>query len=72
MHRNRMFLFLVSLLFAISTWAQNTSTRVLVLAGHLLDVKSGRMLDGQQVLIENDKIVSVGPQGSAPANARII
>jgi len=39
--------------------------RVLVRAGHLLDVKTGKILDNQAILIEGDKVVSVGP---APGN----
>lgn len=44
--------------------AQSASTeprRVVVRAGHLLDVKTGSTLSGQAIVIEGDKIVSVGP-----------
>src|SRR5579884_523866 len=40
--------------------------RVVIRAGHLLDVKSGKMLADQAIVIEGDKIVSVGPASSAP------
>ena len=40
-------------------------------AGHLLDTKSGKMMDNVLVTIEGDKIASVG-SGSAPAGANVI
>src|SRR5438270_2990244 len=40
-------------------------------AGHLLDVKSGKMLDNVLVTIEGDKIVSVG-SGAAPTDGKVI
>jgi imidazolonepropionase-like amidohydrolase len=44
---------------------QEPLKRVLVRAGHLLDVKTGKILDNQAILIEGDKVVNVGP---APGN----
>ena len=41
------------------------SRRVVVRAGHILDVKTGNMLSGQAIVIEGDKIVSVGPAADA-------
>jgi imidazolonepropionase-like amidohydrolase len=41
------------------------SRRVVVRAGHILDVKTGTMLSGQAIVIEGDKIVSVGPAADA-------
>src|ERR1700747_2345326 len=41
------------------------SRRVVVRAGHTLDVKTGNMLSGQAIVIEGDKIVSVGPAADA-------
>jgi imidazolonepropionase-like amidohydrolase len=51
--------------------AQNSqpSPRTIVKAGHLLDVKSGKTLSGQAIVIEGDKIVSVGPVGDVKASA---
>ena len=48
--------------------------RVVIHAGHVLDVKTGNTLTGQAILIEGDKIVSVGPASAAkaPADAQII
>jgi imidazolonepropionase-like amidohydrolase len=41
------------------------SRRVVIRAGHILDVKTGNMLSGQAIVIEGDKIVSVGPAADA-------
>lgn len=41
--------------------AQVVATRVVVQAGKLLDVRSGKTLSRQAIVIENGKIVSVGP-----------
>jgi imidazolonepropionase-like amidohydrolase len=50
--------------------AQNTSApvkHVVIRAGRLLDVKTGNTLTNQAIVIENDKIVSVGPVASLKA-----
>jgi imidazolonepropionase-like amidohydrolase len=46
--------------------------RVVVHAGKLLNVKSGKMLSDQAIVIEGDKITSVGPASEAPAGATTI
>jgi imidazolonepropionase-like amidohydrolase len=38
--------------------------RIVIYAGHLLDVKTGRTIDNAVVVIQGDRIVSVGPQNS--------
>ncbi len=43
--------------------------RVIVHAGRLLDVKTGRMLADQVITIEGEKIVSVGPASQAAQSA---
>jgi imidazolonepropionase-like amidohydrolase len=47
---------------------------VLIKAGRLVDVRSGRVLTDQAILIEGDRIKQVGPAGSvqAPAGAHVI
>ena len=53
--------------------AQAPVHRVVIKAGHLLDVKAGQTLHDQAIVIENDKIVSVGPAADVnTANATII
>ncbi len=59
-------------LCTLSLTAQSAPKTVVIHAGHLLDVKSGQMLTNQQVVINGDKIVSVGPAGAAPAGAQVI
>src|SRR5882724_12167178 len=50
----------VLLLCGTLSSAQAPVHRVVVKAGRLLDVKSGQMFRDQAIMIENDKIVSVG------------
>ena len=45
--------------------ASHTSQRVIVHAGKLLDVRTGRTLSDQAIVIEGGKIVSVGPMTQA-------
>jgi len=47
-------------------------SRVVVRPGHVLDVRTGKMMENQAIVIEGDKIVSVGPASSAPAGATTI
>src|SRR5437879_7170310 len=42
---------------------------VVVRAGNLLDVKTGKILDNQAILIEGDKVVSVGPASGNQATS---
>ena len=48
-----------------------TSRHVAVHAGHMLDVKTGKMLTDQTLIIEDGKIISSGASGEAkvPADA---
>ena len=52
-------------------WAQATGTpavpRTLVRAGHLLDVKTGKLLDAQTIVVTGDTISSVAPTSSVAA-----
>jgi len=59
----------INLVFAQNVKAPQT---VVVRAGHLLDVKSGKMLANQSIVIQGDKIVSVGGTAEAPAGAQVI
>src|SRR6202020_1601958 len=56
-------------LFALITQAvaQQSTQRVVMRAGHLLDVKSGKMLSDQATVIDGDNIVGVGPASATPA-----
>jgi len=40
--------------------------------GHLIDVESGRVLDGQTIVVKDGVIADVGPNPTVPAGARTI
>ena len=72
-----------SLFFLLAAWlavstapAQQPAaapTRTVIRAGHLLDVRTGKILTNQAIVIENGKIVSVGTDtGAADASAQVI
>jgi len=46
-------------------------SRTIVRAGRLLDVRTGKTLTNQAIVIEDGKIVSVGPDSSATADANV-
>src|SRR5215470_8170867 len=54
--------------------AAQPAAKVVVHAGRLLDVKTGTILSDQAIVIEGDKIASVGPAKSvqATADAKVI
>ena len=56
--------FFVALTLAVTCSAQQ-SARTIIRAGKLLDVRSGKLLADQAVVIEEGKIVSVGPASDA-------
>jgi imidazolonepropionase-like amidohydrolase len=72
-----------SLFFLLTAWlavatapAQQPAavpTRTVIRAGRLLDVRTGKILTNQAIVIENGKIVSVGTDtGAADASAQVI
>jgi imidazolonepropionase-like amidohydrolase len=70
------FFLLLALLAAVPTFAQQAATtpsRTVVRAGKLLDVRTGKTLTNQVIVIEDGKIVSVGADtGSADPSAKVI
>jgi len=77
MKRSLLGLILVWSMISIPILAQNKASSVtLIKAGRLIDVRSGRVLENQGILVEGERIKSVGPFGevqrTAPATARII
>jgi len=59
-------LFLAALWLVAATFAQTTTPapgRTVIHAGNVLDVRSGKMLPNQTIVIENGKIVSIGASG---------
>jgi len=61
----------VSLVATLPLAAQQASKPVSVHAGHLLDIKTGKLLSDQTLIIEDGKIVSSGPSAEmkTPADA---
>lgn len=77
MKRSLLFLIIVWSMISTPILAQSKTPSVsLIKAGRLIDVRSGRVLENQGILIEGERIKSVGPLGevqrNAPASARII
>jgi imidazolonepropionase-like amidohydrolase len=70
--------FLIALLFSCTAFAQQPTPQpqhVVIHAGHMLDVKTGKMLDNVTVVIDGEKITSVSGGGSpseGQADARVI
>src|SRR6516162_2769516 len=67
---------LFSLLLSVCVTAQSPATtpaRTVVRAGKLLDVRTGKTLTNQVILVENGKITSVGPDsGTTEAGVTVI
>jgi imidazolonepropionase-like amidohydrolase len=63
---------LIASLAVATVFAQQAApspTRTIVRAGKLLDVRTGKTLTNQAIVVENGKIVSVGPDSGAAADA---
>ncbi|MFM9644492.1 hypothetical protein ACKI1X_48855, partial [Streptomyces turgidiscabies] len=71
-------LFALLLLAPIADAGQQTTTSAashaatLIRAGRLIDVESGRVLNGQQILVRDGKIEAVGPSVEAPSDATVL
>jgi imidazolonepropionase-like amidohydrolase len=66
---------LVLLLFAATSFAQTATAkpaRTIIHAAKLFDATNGRVLTNQEIVIEGDKIVSIGAAGKAAATDRVI
>jgi len=68
--------FLVSILLALvasCAWAQTRPSvqpkHIVIRAGSVLDVKTGKALRDTAIVIEGDKVVSVGPASAVPATS---
>jgi imidazolonepropionase-like amidohydrolase len=57
-----------------SSWAQQSApaNAVVIRAGHLFDVKTGKTLNNQTIVIQGDKIASVGANAQVPPGATVI
>jgi imidazolonepropionase-like amidohydrolase len=68
-------LLLIAAVVATTAFAQQAapaSTRTIVHAGKLLDVRTGKTLTNQTIVIEDGKIVSVGTDPGSTADAKVI
>ena len=54
-----------AVLISCAAFGQQSPKRTVIHAGKLLDVKTGNTLSDQAIVIEGDKIVSVGPMSTA-------
>src|SRR6202165_1642165 len=73
--RLSLYVFIVSLSGIAVCGAQQgapAAKTVVIRAGHLLDVKTGKTLTHQVIVIQDDKIVSVGSSNQIPAGALTI
>src|ERR1700678_777381 len=70
------FALIVSLSCITFSWAQGgpapAAKTVAIRAGHLLDVKTGRTLSNQTIVIQGDKITSIGADAQIPAGAQVV
>ena len=67
--------FLIASFSVAAAFAQQAApapTRTIVRAGKLLDVRTGKTLTNQSIIIEDGKIVSVGPDSGATGDAKVI
>jgi len=57
---------------ATAVLAGQPAPPVLIRAGRLIDVRAGRVLIDQKILVQGDRIREVGPEVAAPAGARVV
>ena len=62
---------LLAVTIAFGQQAAPAPSRTIVRAGKLLDVRTGKTLTNQAILIEDGKIVSIGPDSGATADANV-
>jgi len=65
--RSRLFPALILALAALTLSAQPAPSRTLLRAAHLLEIKTGRTLDNQTIVILGDTIQSIAPTAQLPA-----
>jgi imidazolonepropionase-like amidohydrolase len=58
----------ILLALTASVFGQAPAKRTVIHAGHLLDVKTGKLEANQAIVIQNDKIVSVGPASATQSS----
>ena len=58
-----------SVALVLHAQSPTAQTRTLVRAGHLLDVKTGKITENQTIVVESGVIQSIAPTESVPAQA---
>ena len=71
---NSVLVVLAVLVFVVQGFGQQPSKTVAIRAGHVLDVKTGKLLSDQTIVIEDGKIAGMGPSAGikVPAGALVI
>jgi imidazolonepropionase-like amidohydrolase len=64
----RRFILFLLVLFAAPAWAQTVAIR----AGNLIDPATGKVAKNQIILVQDKKIVDVGPNVAIPAGAQVV
>lgn len=64
--------FLYSFLLLAAPLCAQPQEKILIKAGRLVDVRAGRVLANQEILVQGDRITDVGAHVAAPAGARTI
>jgi len=70
MHRKLAVVSLIAAALVVGAAAQQASNAVVIRAGRMLDVKTGKLLTDQTIVVERERIVSVG--AVIPAGAKVI
>jgi imidazolonepropionase-like amidohydrolase len=68
-NRPKFYLSLLLLQIAILSASAQTTTRILVRTGHLLDVKTGAEPAAQTIIVSGDRITAIAPTASTPKQA---
>src|SRR5580700_3813413 len=72
LHVSILCLFSLGISSMVMAQSAPASKTVVIRAGHLLDVKPGKALSNQIILIQGDKIASVGSDAQIPAGAQVV
>jgi imidazolonepropionase-like amidohydrolase len=72
LHVSILCLFSLGISSIVMAQSAPASKTVVVRAGHLLDVKTGKTLSNQAIVIQGDKIASVGSDAQIPDGAQVV
>src|SRR5580700_5578605 len=72
LHVSILCLFSLGISSMVMAQSAPASKTVVIRAGHLLDVKPGKALSNQIILIQGDKIAGIGADAQIPAGAQVV